>query len=182
MAVLRRGTPLAIRLGRARRRAVSRRALGTRRVRATPVALVQAWAALDPAVAGGPSLDPAVAGGPSLDPAVAGGPALDPAVAGGPALDRSPGAASAIPPLAVRPLPLGDVPSPDERVPAGRLRRCAFRRLDIVEPGRRWTGGTYEVMCLYGAASEPSSLGDLTSAAFACAACTYTGIFRPDEA
>lgn len=152
MAVLRRRTPLAIRLGRARRRAVSRRALVARRVSAASFALVDAWSTPDPVVAGGPSL--------RLAPDVG---------------------SSAIPPLAIRPLPMGDVPPPDDGVPTGRLRRCAFRRLDVVEPGHRGVSATYEVMCLYGAAAEPVPLGDLASAAAACLACTYTGIFRPDE-
>jgi hypothetical protein len=108
--------------------------------------------------------------------------APDPAVAGGPSLRLSSAiSSSVIPPLAVPPLPIGDVPPPDDGVPTGRLRRCAFRRLDIVEPGHRGSGATYEVICLYGARPEPVSLGDLASAAVACRACTYTGIFRPDE-
>ena len=153
MAVQRKRTwPLAIRLGRARRRAVSRRALVVHRVSAASVVLVDAWSTPDPLVAGGPSM--------RLSPAIG---------------------STEIPPLAVPPLPLGDVPPPDDGVPTGRLRRCAFRRLDVVEPGHRGASATYEVMCLYRAAAEPVRLGDLASAAAACRACTYTGIFRPDE-
>jgi hypothetical protein len=152
MAVPRKRTPLAIRLSRARRRAVSRRALVVHRVSTASVALVDTWSTPDPLVAGGPSL--------RLSPAIG---------------------STEIPPLAIPPLPLGDVPPPDDGVPTGRLRRCAFRRLDVVEPGQRRASATYEVMCLFGAVAEPVRLGDLPSAAVACRACTYTGIFRPDE-
>jgi hypothetical protein len=74
------------------------------------------------------------------------------------------------------------VPPSDDGVPAGRLRRCTFRRLDLLEPGWRGEGATYAVVCLFADSTEPTPLGDLAAAGLACRACTYTGIFRPDEA
>jgi hypothetical protein len=76
-----------------------------------------------------------------------------------------------------------DVPAPESVSPAGRLRRCTFRRIDRVAalPGRA-VAVSYEVMCLYEGAGEPASLGDVDSARPICEACTATGIFRPDEA
>jgi hypothetical protein len=81
------------------------------------------------------------------------------------------------------PLPVHDVPAPDSVAPAGRLRRCTFRRIDRVDalPGRA-VAVSYEVECLYGGAGEAVSLGDVDSARPICEACTATGIFRPDEA
>jgi hypothetical protein len=78
---------------------------------------------------------------------------------------------------------LHDIPAPEATVPAGRLRRCTFRRLDRVAalPGRAPLT-SYEVMCLYGGAEAALSLGDIESAKPACESCTATGIFRPDEA
>ena len=78
-------------------------------------------------------------------------------------------------------VPLGDAPAPDSVTPAGRLRRCTFRRIDRVAalPGRS-DRTSYEVMCLLGA-SEPLALGDLTEARPVCEMCTASGIFRPDE-
>ena len=80
------------------------------------------------------------------------------------------------------PVPLGDAPAPDTVTPVGRLRRCTFRRIDRVTviPGRAGSSA-YEVMCLYGEADEPLALGDISSAATVCEACTAAGIFRPDE-
>ena len=48
------------------------------------------------------------------------------------------------------PVPVGDAPAPDPVTPAGRLRRCTFRRIDRVPalPGRS-EGTLYEVVCLY---------------------------------
>ncbi|MEX1335267.1 MAG: hypothetical protein AB1Z66_08215 [Candidatus Limnocylindrales bacterium] len=79
------------------------------------------------------------------------------------------------------PVPLGDAPAPDAVTPAGRLRRCTFRRIDRVSalPGRS-ERTSYEVMCLYGT-DQPLSLGDLDEAQPVCEACTAAGIFRPDE-
>ena len=79
------------------------------------------------------------------------------------------------------PVPLGDAPAPDAVTPAGRLRRCTFRRIDRVSalPGRS-ERTSYEVMCLYGA-DEPLALGDISEARPVCDACTASGIFRPDE-
>ena len=76
---------------------------------------------------------------------------------------------------------LGDVPAPDSVTPAGRLRRCTFRRIDRVSalPGRS-DRTSYEVMCLYGS-DEPLALGDLSAARTICEVCTASGIFRPDE-
>jgi hypothetical protein len=80
------------------------------------------------------------------------------------------------------PVPLGDVPAPDTVTPAGRLRRCTFRRIDPVAPiPGRASSSAYEVMCLYGEPDEPLALGDIPSAATICDACTASGIFRPDE-
>jgi hypothetical protein len=110
---------------------------------------------------------------------------------------RRPGALAAVatlapvPPAPVRPptpaagapLPLGDAPASDAITPAGRLRRCTFRRIDIVTPLPGRTPGTgYEVVCLYGGADEPLALGDLSAARPVCESCTASGIFRPDEA
>lgn len=106
---------------------------------------------------------------------------------------RRPGALDAIAPMptspVVRPpapeigvpIPLGDAPAPDAVTPAGRLRRCTFRRVDRVAalPGRS-ERTSYEVMCLYGA-NEPLALGDIEEARPVCEACTASHIFRPDE-
>jgi hypothetical protein len=75
------------------------------------------------------------------------------------------------------------VPAPETITPAGRLRRCTFRRIDLVNPppGRR-ERNSYEVMCLYGGAKTPLALGDIASARPICDACQAAGIFRPDEA
>ncbi len=79
------------------------------------------------------------------------------------------------------PVPLGDAPAPDAVLPAGRLRRCTFRRIDRVSalPGRA-EHTSYEVMCLY-FGEEPLPLGDLSEAQPVCEGCTASGIFRPDE-
>lgn len=80
-------------------------------------------------------------------------------------------------------LRLGDAPAPDVVTPAGRLRRCTFRRIDPVAPSAgRASGPSYEVMCLYGGAEEPLALGDIDAARPICNACRATGVFRPDEA
>ena len=76
-----------------------------------------------------------------------------------------------------------DVPAPEAVIPAGRLRRCTFRRIDPIEasPGRS-PRISYEVMCLYGGDATALALGDIDSARPVCEACQATGIFRPDEA
>jgi hypothetical protein len=76
-----------------------------------------------------------------------------------------------------------DIPAPEAVAPAGRLRRCTFRRIDRVEalPGRAPLP-TYEVMCLYVDRDAPLALGDIAAARPTCEACSATGIFRPDEA
>jgi hypothetical protein len=91
-------------------------------------------------------------------------------------------------------LPLGDVPAADgARTPAGRFRRCTFRRIDRLVPlelparGRRSRRRAvpargYVVMCLLEGRESMEALGDLASAQAACAACQAAGIFRPDEA
>ena len=80
------------------------------------------------------------------------------------------------------PVSLGDVPAPETVTPAGRLRRCTFRRIDRVSAlAGRPNGSTYEVMCLYGSADEPLPLGDVATARPVCDTCTASGIFRPDE-
>ena len=83
-----------------------------------------------------------------------------------------------------RPLPgsLGDVPAQDAMTPAGRLRRCTFRRVDRVAAlPQRPERPTYEVMCLYVGPERPLALGDLPDAGPVCEACTASGVFRPDE-
>jgi hypothetical protein len=106
---------------------------------------------------------------------------------------RRPGALDAIAPMPSAPVmrppaphvgvpvPLGDAPAPESVTPAGRLRRCTFRRIDRVAalPGRP-EHTSYEVMCLYGT-EEPMALGDLREARSVCEMCTASGIFRPDE-
>lgn len=79
------------------------------------------------------------------------------------------------------PVPIGDAPAPDAVTPAGRLRRCTFRRIDPVSalPGRA-ERTSYEVMCLYGS-DQPLPLGSVSEAQPVCEACTAAGIFRPDE-
>lgn len=79
-------------------------------------------------------------------------------------------------------VPLGDAPAPESITPAGRLRRCTYRRIDRVRPlpGRYESSG-YEVMCLYGGMDAAESLGDINGARSACEACCAPGIFRPDE-
>ena len=154
MAVVRRRSPIAMRLGRARRRAVARRAQIASHVSAATSALADAWS---PAPAPLP-----VGASPVL-------PRFDaPDVTG----------------FGIRPLPLGDVPPadvPPADVPPGRLRRCAFRRLDVVPPTDPRGANSYAVMCLYVDAADPTPIGDLASAVGMCAACTFSGIFRPDE-
>jgi hypothetical protein len=80
------------------------------------------------------------------------------------------------------PVPLGDVPAPEVVTPVGRLRRCTYRRVDLVEPlPARPALPTYEVMCLYWDPDGPLPLGDVPSARPVCEACQASGIFRPDE-
>jgi hypothetical protein len=75
------------------------------------------------------------------------------------------------------------VPAPESITPAGRLRRCTFRRIDLTSPlAGRLERSSYEVMCLYGGAETPLALGDIASARPICDACQAAGIFRPDEA
>jgi hypothetical protein len=59
-----------------------------------------------------------------------------------------------------------------------RLRRCTYRRLIAV---RKSPAAIYEAECLYPDRVVPLPLGDLAAARPICAACTATGIFRPDE-
>jgi hypothetical protein len=76
-----------------------------------------------------------------------------------------------------------DVPAAESVTPAGRLRRCTFRRIDLVEVLPRGArAAAYEVMCLYGADGSGLPLGDVATAMPVCEACQATGIFRPDEA
>lgn len=76
-----------------------------------------------------------------------------------------------------------DVPAPESMAPVDRLRRCTYRRVDILEPlpGRELMT-TYEAMCLVRGRTAAVPLGDIDNARLVCAACTATGIFRPDEA
>ena len=79
-------------------------------------------------------------------------------------------------------VPLGDAPAPESITPAGRLRRCTYRRIDLVRPlPGRYESSRYEVMCLYCGVDAAEPLGDINSARSACEACTAPGIFRPDE-
>ena len=79
-------------------------------------------------------------------------------------------------------VPLGDAPAPESITPAGRLRRCTYRRIDRVRPlPGRFESSSYEVMCLYGGVEAAEPLGDVSSARPVCEACTAPGIFRPDE-
>lgn len=93
-----------------------------------------------------------------------------------PAPARPPGAELGVP------VPYGDVPAQEVVIPAGRLRRCTFRRIDRVAalPGRPGRSD-YEVMCLYGDVDRPLALGDVSAAGPICDGCTASGIFRPDE-
>jgi hypothetical protein len=86
-------------------------------------------------------------------------------------------------PVVLPPAPR-DVPALETVTPAGRLRRCTFRRIDVVAPlPGRARQLSYEVMCLYGGdAATALALGDIDSARPICEACQATGIFRPDEA
>ena len=80
------------------------------------------------------------------------------------------------------PLPVGDAPAPEVITPAGRLRRCTFRRVDPVSPlPGRADVPTYEVMCLFGDREVSMALGDVEAARQVCDTCTAAGIFRPDE-
>jgi hypothetical protein len=85
------------------------------------------------------------------------------------------------PPMGM-PLPVSDVPAPETVTPAGRLRRCTFRRIDRIvgRPGSP-DRSTFQVMCLYGEGDQEYSLGDAGAAEPICARCTASGIFRPDE-
>jgi hypothetical protein len=93
-----------------------------------------------------------------------------------------PATAPLVVPRPAFPVPFGDVPAQDTITPAGRLRRCTFRRVDRAAtlPGRAGVTA-YEAMCLYGSSAEPLALGDLESARAVCESCTAAGIFRPDE-
>jgi hypothetical protein len=95
-----------------------------------------------------------------------------PAVKGPPRLARPAGV----------PASLHDIPASETVAPAGRLRRCTFRRIDLLSalPGRPLP--SYEVMCLHPGLDAPIALGDVEAARPSCGACTLTGIFRPDEA
>lgn len=63
----------------------------------------------------------------------------------------------------------------------GRLRRCTFRRVGVVQGARGAASPTYEVNCLYPDRERALPLGDLASARAICDACAATGIFRADE-
>jgi hypothetical protein len=76
-----------------------------------------------------------------------------------------------------------DVPAPEAVAPAGRLRRCTFRRVDTIAAlSGRMQKTSYVLVCLYGDSDSPLALGDVDAARPVCEACTATGIFRPDEA
>ncbi|MGA2513233.1 MAG: hypothetical protein ABSG37_06410 [Candidatus Limnocylindrales bacterium] len=63
-------------------------------------------------------------------------------------------------------------------VEAPRIRRCTFRRLSRSEAGAR---PGYEVSCLYPDRRRTTPLGDFEASVEICSACTFSGIFRPDE-
>jgi hypothetical protein len=63
----------------------------------------------------------------------------------------------------------------------GRLRRCTFRRVELVQSGHGRTLPIYAVACLYPDREQALPLGDLASARAICDACAATGIFRADE-
>ncbi|MEA2622698.1 MAG: hypothetical protein QOH61_1608 [Chloroflexota bacterium] len=63
----------------------------------------------------------------------------------------------------------------------GRLRRCTFRRVTVVQGAKGRELPLYEVACLYPDREQALPLGDLASARAICDACAATGIFRPDE-
>jgi hypothetical protein len=67
-------------------------------------------------------------------------------------------------------------------LPMGRLRRCTFRRLDLLVAAGSALGPTYETSCLYPDREAPVRLGDIAAAVPVCASCTAQGIFRPDDA
>jgi hypothetical protein len=56
-----------------------------------------------------------------------------------------------------------------------------FRRLDRTDPIEAGRAAGFAVVCLYADGVVPTPLGDLEAALRACAACTFPGIFRPDE-
>jgi hypothetical protein len=76
---------------------------------------------------------------------------------------------------------MGDAPAPDAITPVGRLRRCTFRRIDVVSSPDHSQPPAYEVVCLYAGRDAPIALGDIAQARPVCEACTAPGIFRPDE-
>jgi hypothetical protein len=59
-----------------------------------------------------------------------------------------------------------------------RIRRCTYRRLNVVQSGSE---RIYEAECLYPERRLPIPLGDLESATPVCNACTAAHIFRADE-
>jgi hypothetical protein len=63
----------------------------------------------------------------------------------------------------------------------GHIRRCTFRRLSLAAPPGRAEAADYRAACLYVDRDAPRPLGDLATAKAICAACTFPGIFRPDE-
>jgi hypothetical protein len=70
-------------------------------------------------------------------------------------------------------------PAPPQATAASsRLRRCTFRRLSRVEDDPK---SGYAVSCLYPDHLTPLELGDLESSFDACASCTASHVFRPDE-
>lgn len=66
-------------------------------------------------------------------------------------------------------------------VQVGRLRRCTFRRLDLVGATGRRPEVSYSAMCLYPGLPDAAPLGGLAEASAACNGCTFSGIFRADE-
>jgi hypothetical protein len=64
------------------------------------------------------------------------------------------------------------------RLAEQRIRRCTYRRLNVVQSGSE---RIYEAECLYPERRLPIPLGDLDSATPICNACTAAHIFRPDE-
>jgi hypothetical protein len=103
-----------------------------------------------------------------------------------PKADTSRRALPVLAPVGAQPVgaqPVGAQVAAVSAAPLGRLRRCTFRRLEPSDTeSRRSMPATYAVSCLYPAPEGPLALGDVAAAMPVCAACTATGIFRPDEA
>jgi hypothetical protein len=79
--------------------------------------------------------------------------------------------------MAVMPRPFAAPAMP--QAPQAPLRRCTFRRIEMVSDARALP--MYEVACTFPDRRKAVSLGDIDSARPVCESCTYQGIFRPDS-